>query len=50
MNTVEPKIALERFVAGVIAAWAQREGELPNWITSGEKLTFNGITRLLRIS
>jgi hypothetical protein len=50
VKDVPPKIAIERIQAGVAAAWEQREEELPDWVTPGNKLTFNGLERLLRIA
>ncbi|WP_420630997.1 metallophosphoesterase [Candidatus Leptofilum sp.] len=49
VQDVSPQIALDRLQAGVTAAWAQRESELPNWILLENELTFRGLSRLLRI-
>jgi len=50
VDVVQPKVALERFHAGVNLAWEQREDDLLDWITPGNSLTFNGLARLLRIT
>jgi len=50
VNDVEPLLALERIKEGIIVAWEQREDEFPDWILPGNKLTFNGLARLLRIT
>jgi len=49
VEDVSPRVALERLEAGIIAAWEQREDELPEWIRPGDALTFRGLARLLRI-
>ncbi len=49
VEDVEPFVALERMQTGIIAAWEQREAELPEWIPPGDTLTFHGLARLLRI-
>jgi hypothetical protein len=49
VEDVSPNIAIERFQTGVAQAWEQREDDLPDWITSGNKLTFSGLAGLLKI-
>ena len=50
VEDVSHNLALKRLCLGIMLAWEQREDELPNWITPGNKLTFSGLARLLRIS
>lgn len=49
VEDVDPPVALERVQAGILAAWKQREDELPEWIPPADTLTFDGLARLLRI-
>jgi hypothetical protein len=40
---------MERIKAGIIAAWEQRESDMPGWIPAAGALTFKGLARLLNI-
>lgn len=50
VDKCSPLEALARLQAGAAAAWEQREADLPEWITPGNALAFNGLAHLLRIS
>jgi hypothetical protein len=49
VEDVPLRVALERLRVGIIAAWEQRDDELPEWVVPGNALTFSGLARLLRI-
>jgi len=49
VTAIQPYIALERIKAGIATAYEQRESDLPDWIPSGETLSFQGLARLLDI-
>jgi len=40
-------IAFERMKKGIVAAWEEREEDLPEWVKAGNELHFNGLTDLL---
>lgn len=49
VKDVSPQVAFERLRTGIVAAWGDREDELPNWIVPGNALNFNGLARLLHV-
>lgn len=49
VEAVTPQVAMERLKLGIIAAWEQREEDLPNWVAPANSLNFSGLTRLLKI-
>lgn len=49
IEKVSLQVALERLKLGIVAAWEQREDDLPSWIVPATSLSFHGLTRLLRI-
>ena len=49
IEDVLPQTAIERIQLGVVSAWEQRESEMPEWVSPGDKLTFTGLAKLLRI-
>jgi hypothetical protein len=49
VTDVQPAIALKRIQEAAIAAYRQREMDLPKWIPPAEELTFHGLAELLGI-
>lgn len=49
INEVHPATALNRIQEAAIAAYQQREADLPEWIPPAEELTFHGLAELLGI-
>ncbi len=49
VENVSPQEAINRLKVGIVAAWKQREDDLPNWILAAESLNFYGLTRVLKI-
>lgn len=41
--------AFEQLQKGIIEAWEQREDELPEWVPAADQLTYNKLSRVLRL-
>lgn len=49
VEDVAPHLALQRVQQAIVVAYAQREDDLPDYIPTGDTLTFEGLARLLRL-
>lgn len=50
IDDVDPTLALKRLQIGIISAWEKGETHLPHWLKEADKLTFNGLARLLGLA
>ena len=49
VNRMDLRVAFELLRKGILEAWEQREDDLPEWVPAADRLTFEKLSRVLRL-